>query len=236
MHKRKLFFLLILMLSVAGFLAIQSGAVGLSGIFRFLAASIVIVVLVVVTFVALLFVWAFAAGTRKKTARAVDGPQLAQQLPDGDWAPSALAFHERCNLVVSTILADDEAVLKAFPIVPPDPHKVPPTYIHRVDKDLRCHFETDVEGQHDYCLRYSDVSQEVSKQDKALYVALFTAWTTYHVEKGTMKGFNDQDGIMYGWKLGPDDVIGVRLETKGGNLVFSATRAWVISQLRDQFP
>lgn len=235
MHKRRLFFLLVLLLFVAGFFAIQTGAVGLSDIFRFLAASIVTVVLVVVTCVALLFVWAFAASRHKKTARAVDGPQLAQQLPDGDWAPSALAFHERCNLVVSTILADDEAVLKVFLIVPPDPQKVQPTHIHRVDEDLGCHFETDVEGEHDYCLRYSNVSQEVSNQDKALYVALFKAWTTYHLENGTMKSFNDQDGIMYGWKLGPDDVIGVRLATAGGYLVFSATRAWVSSQLRDQF-
>ncbi len=236
MHKKSLFFVLILLLSFAGFLAIQSGAVGLSAIFRFLFVFIVIVVLVVVIGLALLFIWAFAAGTRKKTARAVDGPRLVQQLPDGDWAPSALAFHGRGNLVVSTILADDEAVLEAFPIVPPDPHKVQPTWIHRIDKDLGCHFKTDIEGERDYCLRYSQVRQEVPKQDKALYVALFKDWTTYHVEKGTMKVFNNQDGTMYCWKLGPDDVIGVRLETAGGSLLFSATRAWVLNPMRDQFP
>lgn len=235
MHKKRLFFVLILLLSLAGFVAIQSGAVELSGIFRFLFVLMVIVVLVVVIGFALLLIWAFAASPRKKTARAVDGPHLVQQLPEGDWAPSALAFHGHCNLVVSTILADDEAVLEAFPIVPPDPHKVRPTWIHRIDKDLGCHFQTDIEGEHDYCLRFSQVRQEVSKQDKALYVALFKAWTTYHVEKGSMKVFN-QDGTMYCWKLGPDDVIGVRLETAGDSLLFSATRAWVLNRIRDQFP
>jgi hypothetical protein len=235
MHKRRLFFLFPLVLALSGFFAIQSGAVGLSGIFRFLSASILTVVLVGVTCLTLFLIWAFVAGKQKKTARAVDGPQLVQQFPDGDWGPSALAFHDRANCVVSTILADDEAVLKEFAIVPPDPHKVRPTSIHRFDKDLGCHFKTDIEGEGDYCLRYSQVRQEVLKQDKALYVALFTAWTTYHMEKGTMKAFNDQDGIMYCWKIGPDDVIGVRLETAGDSLVFSATRAWIIRQIRDQF-
>lgn len=236
MHKKTLFFVPILLLFVAGFLAIQSGAVGLLGIFRSLIAIIAILVLVVVIGLALVFIWAIAAGSRKKTARAVDGPRLVQQLPDGDWASSALAFHERCNLVVSTILADDEAVLKAFPVVPPDPHKVQPTWIRRIDKDSGCLFETDIEGEGDYCLRYSSVRQEVPKENIAFYVTLFKAWASYHVEKGTMKVYNDQEGTMYCWKVGPDDVIGVKIETRGGCLWFSATRAWVGEQVRHQFP
>jgi hypothetical protein len=173
---------------------------------------------------------------RKKQGRPVDGPRLDLDLPKGDWSASTLAFHKRVNQVVSVIMADDEAVLDPLPIIDPGPLSFKPNWIDRADKDIGAKFKTDIEGERGYLLRFAYVSwEEALEVDRDAYVEFYDAWAAKHLETGLMRRFTDQDGVQHGWQLDTDDVIGVRLEGRNGELSVSATRAWIDERDRNEF-
>ncbi|MEQ3626237.1 MAG: hypothetical protein ABNH26_13545 [Celeribacter sp.] len=172
---------------------------------------------------------------RKKPGRPVDGPRPNLKLPEGDWSSFALAFHERANRVVSVVLADDEAVLEPFPRLQPQTSGRDKSRICREDTAFGCRFETDTVTERGFNLRSAGVRMPVSDEERTAYAALFQAWAAYHLNTGVIRRFADEDGEQFCWKVGQDDVIGVRLEDLGSDINFWATRAWVIGQFRAQF-
>lgn len=172
---------------------------------------------------------------KKRVGRPVEGPRPDLALPDGDWSPFTLAFHQRANQVVSVIMADDEAVLEPLPRVKQGEVKRREGRIYREDRAYGCQFDTDVEGERGYNLRFSRVLMPVSNEERAAYAALFEAWGARHVEASAVLRFEDEDGVQYCWEIGDDDVIGVRLENLGPDISFSASRAWVIRAFREKF-
>ena len=173
---------------------------------------------------------------KKKTGYLAEGPRLDLDLPEGDWPASALAFHKRVNQLVSVIMADDESVLDPLPIIDPGPLTFKQNWVDREDSELGVHFYTDVEGQHDFLLRYAHATwKQAYKQDREAYAAFYDAWTAKHIEAGLMRRFKDQEGVHDCWKVGPDDVIRVGLDGVDEELYVSATRAWVYRGYKDAF-
>lgn len=172
---------------------------------------------------------------KKRVGRPVAGPRPDLALPDGDWSPFTLAFHQRANQVVSVIMADDEAVFEPLPRVEHGNVKQREGRIYREDRAYGCRFYTDMEGERGYNLRFSRVLMPVSDEERESYASLFQAWGERHAKAGAMLRFEDEDGVQYCWEVGDDDVIGVRLENLGPDISFSATRAWVLRAFREKF-
>ncbi|MEO1640545.1 MAG: hypothetical protein AAFU41_14990 [Pseudomonadota bacterium] len=172
---------------------------------------------------------------KKKSGRPTDGPNLFADLPSGTWGEQARAFHANANQVVTVILSDDESTLDPLPVMQPQATGYTPNWVDRQDPETGARFRTDTEGENGYLIRSATVRLPVTDQERQEINALFSAWTAEHLPIGSVKRFVDEDGEQFYWRVGDDDVIGLRLEQLGPDIGLSAKRAWVLPMIRQAF-
>lgn len=154
--------------------------------------------------------------------------------PDGDWSEVVSAMHSSAGVVVDVVLKDSVDPLVEYPVLEPF---VAPRIANRVDREdpeYGAVFESDVEGEGGYRIRYCSVKWPGRARSEAnAFAAFFQAWRNAALNRLAASPVPNEDLSptvidpgAFAWCLGTRDRIEITLERPGGGLVLSATRAW----------